>query len=279
MSSHSWTFTSLGGFSQARMRSAADFANLEHLDQKLWAALACPVKGLSFDLKTLALLDGDNDGRIRAPEVIEAAKWCTASLTSLDSLAKGGQPLSLADINTEHPDGAALLASAQKIQADMGLEGDTLSVEQASTAADALAKAACNGDGVIPATATDHEELKALIADIVATLGGTADRGGDQGVDQTQLDAFFADAAAVRDWAGSGTEESHPLAEGTAAAADAVAAVKTKVDDFFARCRLAAFDERAIAALNRKEEEYLAIAAEDLSVTAEEVAGFPSPGP
>jgi len=54
-----------------------------------------------------------------------------------------------------------------------------------------------------------------------------------------------------------------------------VKAVKVKVDDFFARCRLAAFDARAIGALNRQESEYLALAAKDLTVTSAEIAGFP----
>ena len=54
-----------------------------------------------------------------------------------------------------------------------------------------------------------------------------------------------------------------------------VAAVRPKVEDYFARCRLAAFDARALGALNRSEGEYLAIAAKDLKVTTEEVAGFP----
>jgi hypothetical protein len=52
-------------------------------------------------------------------------------------------------------------------------------------------------------------------------------------------------------------------------------AIRTKVDDYFARCRLVAYDSRAAAALNRKEEEYLEVAAQDLSITAAEVAGFP----
>ena len=41
-SSHAWQFTRAGGFDQAQVTTAADFAALEHLDQKLWAALACP---------------------------------------------------------------------------------------------------------------------------------------------------------------------------------------------------------------------------------------------
>jgi hypothetical protein len=59
------------------------------------------------------------------------------------------------------------------------------------------------------------------------------------------------------------------------AAAAAIAAVRAKVDDYFGRCRLAAFDPRALRSLNRAEEEYLAIAAKDLSLSADEVAGFP----
>src|SRR5207245_1734862 len=66
-----------------------------------------------------------------------------------------------------------------------------------------------------------------------------------------------------------------PLGEATAVAAAGMRAVRAKVDDYFARCRLAAFDTRAIAALNREEKEYLAIAAKDLTITASEVAGFP----
>jgi hypothetical protein len=55
----------------------------------------------------------------------------------------------------------------------------------------------------------------------------------------------------------------------------ATAAIRPKVNDYFARCRLVAYDPRAVEALNRKEEEYLAVAAQDLSITADEVAGFP----
>jgi hypothetical protein len=47
------------------------------------------------------------------------------------------------------------------------------------------------------------------------------------------------------------------------------------VDDFFSRCRLTAFDPRSLAAVNRQESDYLALAAKDMSITAAEVAGFP----
>jgi len=35
--------------------------NLDQLDQKLWVALACPITGLEFDIKTASLIDTDKD--------------------------------------------------------------------------------------------------------------------------------------------------------------------------------------------------------------------------
>ena len=272
---HTWRFTSLGGFTQARMESAADFANLEHLDQKLWAALACPVQGLAFDTRTLSLLDQDGDGRIRAPELIEATRWCTLHLKSLQALAKGGEPLMLEQIDESGPEGALLKASAEQILASLGQSDGALSVADATAASAALAKGRFNGDGVIPASATQSAELEVLVAEIIDALGGTPDLCGEQGVDQAQVDTFFEHAQAVMAWNSGATPELLVLGPETAAATDCLLAVRAKVDDYFARCRLAAFDARALAALNRKEEEYLSIAAEDLSVTAEEVEGFP----
>ena len=52
-----------------------------------------------------------------------------------------------------------------------------------------------------------------------------------------------------------------PLGDATINAAAALNAVKAKMDDYFTRCRLAAFDPRALEALDRQELEYLEIAA------------------
>jgi hypothetical protein len=48
-----------------------------------------------------------------------------------------------------------------------------------------------------------------------------------------------------------------------------------KVDDYFARCRMVAFDPRSAAALNRAEADFAAIASKELKRAAEEIAGFP----
>jgi len=60
--SHNWKFFRAGGFDQVRIDTAADLLNLKELDQKLWVALSCTVRGIEFDARSLALIDTDNDG-------------------------------------------------------------------------------------------------------------------------------------------------------------------------------------------------------------------------
>ena len=48
-SPHHWNFFRTGGLDQASLTTGADLLALEHLDQKLWVALSCPVQGLELD--------------------------------------------------------------------------------------------------------------------------------------------------------------------------------------------------------------------------------------
>ena len=120
-SSHSWTFFRTGGLDQVALTSGADLLGLEHLDQKLWVALSCPVKGLELDERTLALIDTDGDGRVRVPEIIAAIKWAAVRLKDAGSLLAGtdgrvgfGPRLGLLDRSrTMRPTGVALGARAR----------------------------------------------------------------------------------------------------------------------------------------------------------------------
>ncbi|MGH8516234.1 MAG: hypothetical protein ACREUE_02125, partial [Panacagrimonas sp.] len=84
-----WRFYRAGGLDQVRIESGADIARLGALDRKLWVALACPVKGLEFDERTLALIDVDGDGRVRATEIVGAVDFLSARLKTLDTLLSG----------------------------------------------------------------------------------------------------------------------------------------------------------------------------------------------
>lgn len=274
-----WQFFRAGGFDQVKLESGADLMHLDQLDQKLWVALACPTTGLEFDAKTAALIDTNQDGRIRAPELIAAVKWAGARLKNPDHLIKGGDVLPLAAINDATEEGGAILASAQQILTNLGKkDADAISLADASDANKIFADTVLNGDGVILPESAKDKATQAVITEIADCLGTVMDRSGKPGIDQAKVDAFFTECADYEAWIRQSESEAAtilPAGEATAAAAAAVQAIKAKVDDFFGRCRLAAFDSRAVAILNRKEEEYLAVAAQDLSITAEEIASFP----
>jgi hypothetical protein len=274
---HAWKFFRTGGLDQVSLTTPADLLALGQLDQKLWVALSCPVKGLELDEKTLALIDTDGDGRIRVPELIAAVEWTAARLKDPAAMLRGADSLPLAAINASTPDGQIILAGAKQILASLGRPNDpAIPVAATEDVSKIFAASALNGDGVIPPEATTDPDAQALIQDILACLGGVADRTGSIGITAEKTETFFTELAAYVAWVEkSSARDIAVLGDATEAACTALRAVRAKVDDYFARCRLAAFDARAIAALNRQESEYLAIAAKDLKITAEEVAGFP----
>jgi len=276
-SKHLWRFFRAGGFDQVRLDSGADLQALATLDQKLWVALSCPTTSLEFDSRTLELLDTDNDGRIRPPEIIAAVKWACACLKNPDDLLKGSAALPLDAITDATAEGQQLLASARQILANLGKpDAAAIGVEDTADTARIFAETFFNGDGVVPAEAAQDPVLRSVMDDIIACLGCVPDRSGKPGVNQDLVERFFADAQAFAHWWDQGQNPAvKPLGEATAAAAEAVQAIRGKVDDYFARCRLAAYDSRAVNALNREETAYLGLAARDLTITDAEIAGFP----
>ena len=273
--SHAWKFFRAGGFNQVALNSGADLLNLDQLDQKLWVALACPTTGVEFDKTTLGLIDTDKDGRVRAPELIAAVKWAGGLLKNPDDLLKGSPTLRPAAINDATPEGKLIANFARQVlgKADDG----EVTFDEAAAAAQTFAAKPFNGDGIVPADSASDDATKAVIADIINCLGAATDTSGKPGVDQAKVDQFFADAAAYSDWwkKAEGDASVLPLGLNTEAAAGAVKAVKAKVDDYFARGRLAAFDPRSVNALNRDEKEYAALGAKDLTNTHADIASLP----
>jgi hypothetical protein len=274
---HRWRFFRAGGFDQVRLDSAADLLALGELDQKLWVALACPTDGLEFDRKTLELIDSDSDGRIRAPELLAAVKWACAVLDDPASLVKGSPGLALSAISTKSDEGKRLLKSARLILKDLGKkESKEITLEDTADSAKIFGTTRFNGDGVLPASSAGDEATTKVIEDIIACLGSAPDRSGLVGVTQDRVDQFFTEATVFDDWwRGSESESVSPLGDATAPAGEAFGIVKAKIGDYFARCRLAAFDPRAAGPLNREEAEYTALATRVLTAGAEEVKAFP----
>ena len=272
---HTWKFFRAGGFNQVVIGSGTDLLNLDQLDQKLWVALACPTTGVEFDKTTLALIDTDKDGRVRAPELIAAAKWAGGLMKTPDALLKGSPTLKPAAINDATPEGKLIANFARQV---LGKDDNgEVTFEEAASAAQTFAAKPFNGDGIVPADSASDDATKAVIADIINCVGADMDVSGKPGVSQAKVDQFFAEAAAYSDWwkKTEGDASVLPLGLNTEAAAAAVRAVKSKADDYFARGRLAAFDPRSVNALNRDEKEYAALGAKDLTNNHADIASLP----
>lgn len=215
-----WRFFRAGGFDQVRLDTAAELLNIGQLDQKLWVALSCPVKGIEFDTRTLAFVDSDGDGQVRAPELIAAVAWAGERLKDRDVLAGKLPGVPLAAIRDDDAEGLAIAQAARELLKDLGASDEMVTAEAANAA--------------------------------------------------QARHAQRAQAA----WEAAG-QAARVLGEGTAAAHEALQAVAEKVEDWFVRCRLAAYDERAGAALNAADATLAALGAATLKADAEGVAALP----
>jgi hypothetical protein len=194
-------------------RHAADLLNLKDLDQKLWVALSCPTIGVEFDARTLALLDSDNDGHIRAPELLAAIDWAATRLNDVKPCSSKSSAACRWPRSRTKPSQPPHVACCK--------EGETLVTRGCRQ---------CRRSRVFGARA--------------GRLGGRRRR-------------------------------CSPLGDATEAACAALAAVKEKLDDFFVRCRLAAFDARAEDAMNASDDSLKALGGAALSNGHADIAALP----
>lgn len=276
---HKWRFFRSGGFDQVRLETGADIESLGTLDPKLWAALSCPTSNLEFDGKTLEFIDTDHDGHIRVPEIITAVGWVSSVLKNPGDLTSGSEALQLSAIDDSTPEGAALLASARQILLNIGKKDEeAITVEDTADLNRIFASTRFNGDGIIPATAASDAETRAVIEDMMKCVGSVQDRSGLPGISAELIEQFFTEARAYSEWWQDAERDATsilPLGENTEAAKAAFDAVKAKIDDYFTRCKLAEFDQKAGDPLNPALSDYEALTNTDLSSTTEQLATLP----
>ena len=276
---HIWNFSTVGGVKRVNLESGADLQHLANLDPKLWTALSCPVDGLEIDKKTLEIIDQDNDGKIRVPEIIAAVEWITGLLKNPDDLLKSEDVFQLSAINEKNELGRTLLESANTILKNLGREqANALTVKETSDTVNIFAGTRFNGDGVITEDSTTDAELIAVMEEIKKCLGSVADRGGKEGVTEELIVSFFKECEKYSVWLdkrNADLKNIMPLAELTEKAFQNYLSIKSKVDDYFIRCRLAAFDEQSTAVLNLQMARVENITAKDLSLCMEEIAAYP----
>lgn len=264
---------------QVSIRTGADIANIGQLDQKLWVALACPTRGIEFDSATLDLIDQDSDGRIRAPELVQACEWAASMVKDPEVLAQGSDVLALDSIRPDAEAGQALIDEARRILKLSGKEGaDSVTLADVQERLASLNAMPFNGDGILnPATMTEYPQQAALVSRIMDAYGAANGCDGQPGLGRAQLDNFFADVQSIADWHARAQTNTCalPTQEQAMAAAKALNAVQAKVEDFFARTRLVAFDANALEPLSPSKEGYAALSQQVLSQQDAAIAALP----
>lgn len=273
-----WSFATVGGVKRVNLDKGEDLLHLHTLDQKLWTVLSCPVNGLEIDARSLQLMDLDNDGKLRVNDVLAAVAWATRLLRNPDDLLKQADQLPLEAIHTDDELGKKLHASAKTILKSLGLrEQSWISTAETSDATRIFANTKFNGDGIItPGSAGEDAQLAELIEVIIQAIQPLTDRSGKPGIDRAAVEQFYHLLATRLQWLGEGESKViKPLGEGTAAAWQAWQVVAEKVDDYFLRCRLAAFDEQTVAKLGLDAHSLEAYRQSLLDTTAEVLQNAP----
>lgn len=228
---HTWRFKRIGGMDQVLLKTGDDIAALAELDPKLWVALAIPTAQHQYR-DALSLLDEDNDGKVRVPEILHAVARCQASFTSLDLLFDETSAITPKDLRDEHLRESCIYAAELA-----GVDPENMNAEVVELAISRYSNRAFNGDGVIVPGSTGDEKLAALIGQIVDAGYHALDSSGAQGLNQASLDAFVADAKALLAWADTGAtlKKSMPVVNFDIII-PAFQTIAFVVDDYFSRC-------------------------------------------
>lgn len=251
--SSKWKYCSLGGAIRVKVDTGADLMRLGELDQKCWTVLSCPVSDLEMDRHTLALIDTDRDGKIKVREMVAAARWLCSVIKDKDSIFRGGSELRLDNFDCSDPEGKRLHDSAVRILGNLGIRSETISLENASDSEAIFRNTLFNGDGVIIPESSEDPDGRLAIEACMRTVGSAVDRSGKAGVTAPLVEEFYSACSDYDSWLSrgeAGRSRIFPLGDGTAAALDAVEAVRGKVEDYFKRCRLLEYDSAAAAAVD-----------------------------
>ena len=270
---YKWQFDTIGGAARVKLTSGQDIAHLDELDPKMWTVLSCPVKGLEIDEKSLGYVDCDGDGKIRINDVVATAKWITRAVKNPDVIMDGPDSFDLDSFNQDDENGLKLYNSAKQILANLGKDGNVISIADVADRTAIFAQTRFNGDGVITEASADDADEKAVIAAVVSSFGGVADRSGAVGVNAEMIEKFYVAVEQYLAWKKAAPEL--PFGDGTDSVIAAYDALDAKVKDFFVRSRLAAFSPDSTAALDVQTSRIETISAENLTAKTQDIAAYP----
>ena len=249
--SHTWTFQRVGGLDQVVLKNADDIINLPNLDPKLWVALSCPTTGLDFDQRTLQLLDSDNDGRIRIPDILDAISWAKDKIVSFDNIVQSSETLPLSQIDDSTEQGKKLLVTAHSILANLNKsQADYLTQDDVQQSLKINASKLYNGDLIFPPSGELSPEMQNFIQTAIKTTGAQKDMSGQDGINLEIAQTFVKNLKSWQAWQTDISNTQTPFGENRSEIWKLVQELKPKIDDYFLRVELAQYAPQAQNALN-----------------------------
>ena len=270
---YNWNFENIGGSSRVRITSGQDIAHLAELDPKLWTVLSCPIKGLEINEKSLSYMDIDGDEKIRVNDIVAVSKWITGALKNPDNLLQESDHIALCELNQDNSVGNKIYKAAKQILENLGKDTETISLTDTQDIVAIFAQTRFNGDGVITEATPEDADEKAVVADIVKTLGGVKDRSGVLGANTELIENFYKALEAYVAW--KQAEVPAPFGADTDKAIATYQALDAKVKDFFLRSQLAGYSPASTATLDVQNARIEAISGDNLTAKTDEIATYP----
>lgn len=255
---HIWHFAKTSGLMQLQIQSIDDVLELEHLDPKLWVALACPVSGLEFSEDTLQVVDLNKDGRVQVPEILETTRFIKKYFKRPEIIMENGDTIPLDALSDESFDcGHSPSDSAKAILNILGKENATeISLSDVSMNEKLFSPSVYNGDKILPAAAVKDENASKTVKEIIEATGGCDDISGEKGINRAQFETFFKDLKATQEWRELAQKDAPGIffmGLATDSAADSYMAVRDKINEFFLRCNIDSFSSDLSKNLHDKE--------------------------
>ncbi len=245
-------FKQYGKTFQLRIETADDLEAILKLDPSHWVATSAPTDVFRVDPKFVAMLDPDESSRIHTDEMRRAIRWLLDVLNDRSKLSERTNHVPLAAINQGSPAGEDVYKSAAYVLKTLQTEDDSaISLKLVRRFQSKLKEQPLNGDGVlVPAAATD-EETAQLIRDVIATVGGQPDAGGEIGITGKLLKTFRDEVAACIAWRAEGVAADasggvavRPFGDHTDQMHNVLQVHAGLVDHFYDLCRAVRFDPR-----------------------------------
>ncbi len=237
------------------IKSADELQHILQLDKALWVATSAPLNMLGADATLLSLIDIDSDGRITCDDMRTAISWLLQLLQNHQPVTDKKLTLTIADINTSHPDGRTILEAVRRILIRAGRPDEqTVSLDEVRQIKQQVTQTPVSEGGIALPEAADDEKVRQFLKAVLDTVGGTAHPGGKQGVTRQHITGFLQEARSYLDWAAKADLPAPetptaimPLAEQTPAAMAAWMAIRDQLEKYYAQSRAAAFDPRVTA--------------------------------